>query len=242
MTSVTPTHPKTILVVDDTTNLRRMVADYLRADGYTVTTAATGLQALDACSDTPPDLVVLDIMMPEMDGYGFLKAFRRQSDAPVIMLTAKLEESDKVHGLDLGADDYVTKPFGMRELTARIRAVLRRADRHPRPDRIAVNGVVLDRDARSVAISDETVTLTPTEFALLSTLMTQPGRVFSRLELLTSVQGNDHEASERIIDAHVKNLRAKIEPDPKQPRYVESVYGAGYRFTEAQDDRPGRDD
>jgi DNA-binding response OmpR family regulator len=222
---------RTILVVDDVRNIREMVATYLQSEGFRVVTAADGRQALDVARREDPELVVLDIMMPEMDGYEFMRTFRRERDTPVILLTAKIDETDKVLGLDLGADDYVTKPFGMRELTARIRAVLRREARtgaHGRVLRAA--DVALDPSGRTVTVDARRVDLTPSEFALLAALMSSPGHVFSRLDLLEQIQGNVYEGYERTIDVHVRNLRSKIEPDPRHPRYVETVYGVGYRF------------
>jgi len=223
-----------VLVVDDSANIRAMVATYLEGEGYRVRAVASGRQALEAAHDEAPDLVILDLMMPEMDGYQFLRAFRRESGAPVIMLTAKLEEVDKVLGLELGADDYVTKPFGMRELVARVRAVLRRAERHLPTEAVLTAGdLTLDRSNHTLDVAGRRVDLTPSELRLLAKLMSAPGRVFSRLELLTEIQGSTYEGYERTIDVHVRNLRAKLEPDPRRPRYVETVYGAGYRLMAA---------
>jgi DNA-binding response OmpR family regulator len=220
-----------ILVVDDSANIRTMVAGYLESEGFEVATAADGRQALEEARALRPELVVLDIMMPAMGGYEFLRVFRQESDAPVVMLTAKIDEEDKVVGLELGADDYITKPFGMRELAARVRAVLRRAERQPRPPAVLVAGdLELDRGRHSVSVAGRAVELTRSELQLLAALMAQPGRVLSRLELLAEVQGNEHAASERTIDVHVRNLRTKIEPEPSRPRYIETVYGAGYRL------------
>jgi DNA-binding response OmpR family regulator len=177
-----------------------------------------------------PDLILLDIMMPEMDGYEFIPLYRREADTPIILLTAKLEETDKVLGLELGADDYITKPFGMRELLARIRAVLRRTGKDLTPSRVLQAGdITLDQDSRTVKIADRFVNLTPSEFDLLTVLMSAPGRAFTRQDLL-----NQHDGSawvERTVDVHVRNLRAKIEPEPANPRYVETVFGIGYRFS-----------
>jgi DNA-binding response OmpR family regulator len=222
-----------ILVVDDSANIRAMVAGYLTGEGYDVYTAADGRQALAAAAERPPDLVILDLMMPELDGYGFLTAFRQASDAPVLVLTARLEEGDKVAGLDLGADDYVTKPFGLAELAARVRALLRR--RAPvlvaEPEApLAVGEVQLDRAGRLATVAGQRVDLTPSEAGLLALLMASPGRVVSRLEILTALQGSPDAGYERTVDVHVRNLRQKIEPDPRRPRYVETVYGSGYRF------------
>jgi DNA-binding response OmpR family regulator len=222
---------KTILVVDDTASLRRMVQSYLTQEGFRVVTAADGHEALLVARQEQPDLIILDLMMPEMNGYDFIRAYNKDGRAPIIVLTAKLEENDKVLGLELGADDYVTKPFSPRELTARVRAVLRRASVDPaEPDLVRALDVTLDRNARIVTAGDRRVDLTPSEFDLLATLMVSPGRVFSRLELLDRLQGSAYEGYERTIDVHIRNLRSKLEPDPRKPRYIETVFGVGYRF------------
>ena len=222
---------KTILVVDDEKRLRDLLAAYLRQEGFRIVTAADGQEALYVARREKPDLVILDLMMPEMGGYEFLRAYRRERSTPVIILTAKLEESDKVLGLELGADDYVTKPFSMRELTARVRAVLRRVgDDASDSDVLRAADVVVDRSTRLVTVGGRRVDLTPSEFDLLTTLLASPGRVFTRLELLDRLQGSAVEGYERTIDVHIRNLRTKIEPDPGNPRYVETVYGVGYRF------------
>jgi DNA-binding response OmpR family regulator len=227
------TMPKTILVVDDKANIRNLVRDYLEAEGFRVVVAANGQMGLHVARQEKPDVILLDIMMPEMDGYEFLRTYRKESNAPIILLTAKLEESDKVIGLELGADDYVTKPFGMRELLARVRSVLRRAGQLPHPASVLrADGIVLDRDAHTVTVNSTEVHLTPSEFDLLSVLMDSPGRVFSRLDLLEALQGTTFEGVARTIDVHVRNLRAKIEPDPANPRYIQTVFGIGYRFVE----------
>lgn len=226
----------TILVVDDSGNVRRMVREYLEASGFRVITAENGEQALYAARHERPDLVLLDIMMPKMDGFAFMRAFRRESDAPVIMLTARLEESDKVVGLELGADDYVTKPFGMRELVARIRAALRRVRGiSPRRSVLQVGPVRLDQDAYQVSVNEKEIRLTPSEFILLQTLMSAPGRVFSRQELLDRLGDESRSGTPRSIDIHIRNLRTKIEPDPSRPRFIETVFGRGYRFCETDD-------
>ena len=222
---------QTILVVDDKANVRTLLREYLTEQGYRVVTAENGRVALFTARQENPDLILLDIMMPEMDGYTFMRTFRQEADAPIILLTAKLEETDKVLGLELGADDYVTKPFGMRELTARVRAVLRRTARSDAPaDLLQVADVVLDKNGRRVTVAGVDVQLTPSEFDLLAVLMTSPGRAFSRLELLENLQGIALEGAEKTINVHVRNLRTKIEPDPANPRYVETVFGVGYRF------------
>lgn len=222
----------TILVVDDKRELVELVSDYLSGEGYRVLMAYDGQEALFVAREERPDLIVLDLMMPKMGGYDFIKAYTREHDTPIIILTARLDESDKVLGLELGADDYVTKPFSMRELTARVRALLRRASKSPAPpDVLSAGGVVLDRGRRTVQIAEQAVEdLTPSEFSLLEALMSAPGRVYSRYDLLEHLQGDAYEGYERTIDVHIRNLRTKIEPDPRNPRYVETVYGVGYRF------------
>ena len=226
---------KTILVVDDKSSVRRLVEDYLSAQGFRVVTAANGRDALFVARQERPDLILLDIMMPEMDGYDFIRVFRRERDTPIILLTARLEESDKVVGLELGADDYVTKPFGMRELVARIRAVLRRAGQSALPAEVLrVADIVLDRSSHTVTVAGRPVDLTPTEFDLLAALMAEPRRVFSREQLLLHLQGPEGMGVIRTIDVHVRNLRTKIEADPGKPRYVETVFGIGYRFAAAK--------
>jgi DNA-binding response OmpR family regulator len=223
---------KTVLVVDDNERLRTLVKSYLTQEGYRVVTAADGREALFVARQEKPDLVILDIMMPKMDGYEFIRAHRKEKETPIIMLTAKLEESDTVLGLELGADDYISKPFSMRILAARVRAVLRRTGQNaPEPEILRAADITLDRGGRSVKVGDRFVDLTPTEFDLLATFMAAPGRVFTRLDLIDLVQGIAYEGYERTIDTHIANLRAKIESNPRSPRYVETIYGVGYRFT-----------
>ncbi len=223
--------PQTILVIDDEVKLREMVRLYLQREGYRVVEAANGSDALFVARYEKPDLVLLDLMMPQMGGYDFLRLFKQESDSPIIILTAKMEESDKVAGLELGADDYVTKPFGIQELIARVRAVLRRAGQPSNlPELLRVDDITLDRAGRSVNVDGNPVALTPSEFDLLETFMLSPGRAFSRLDLLESVSGDAYEGYERTIDVHIRNLRTKIEPVPSRPRYIQTVYGMGYRF------------
>ena len=222
---------KTILVVDDTASLRRMVQSYLTQEGFQVVTAADGHEALLVARQERPDLIILDLMMPNMGGYDFIHAYTKEGQVPIIVLTAKLEENDKVLGLELGADDFVTKPFSPRELTARVRAVLRRVSQTPNEqDLLRVADICLDRNGRIVTVGDRRVDLTPSEFDLLATFMAAPGRAFTRLELLDRLQGTAYEGYERTIDVHIRNLRAKVEADPRHPRYVETVFGIGYRF------------
>lgn len=224
---------KTILIVDDNPSVRTLVREYLSEQGFRVVTADNGQNALYTARSEKPDLILLDVMMPEMDGYQFISAYRKENDIPIILLTAKLEETDKVLGLELGADDYVTKPFGMRELLARIRAVLRRVGSDSRPSAtLKVADVSLDRDTHNVRVDGKSVNLTPSEFDLLAALMESPGRVYSRSDLLIKLQGTSFEGVERTIDVHVRNLRTKLEPDPANPRYIETVFGVGYKFRE----------
>lgn len=223
---------QTVLIVDDSESLRVMVKTYLSEEGFRVVTAANGREALFVARSEKPDLIILDLMMPELGGYDFLRIYSREAETPVIMLTARLDENDKVLGLELGADDYVTKPFSPRELTARVRAVLRRAGRGPaEPEMLRAAGIELERETRLVRVAGQLVDLTSFEFDLLASLMAAPGRVFSRLDLLRQLQGTGYEGYERNIDVHIRHLRQKIEADPANPHYIETVYGAGYRFT-----------
>ncbi|MCB0100464.1 MAG: response regulator transcription factor [Anaerolineales bacterium] len=223
--------PQTVLIVDDEKRMVSLLKSYLEQEGYRVAAAHNGQEALEAARREKPDLVVLDIMMPEMNGYEFMRAHRKESDTPIIMLTAKVEDEDKIIGLELGADDYVTKPFKPRELMARIRNVLRRAGKNEAQGQtLKALDIILNRETREVNIGRRTVDLTPSEFDLLAALMTSPGKVFSRLDLLDVIQGVRYEGYERTIDTHVKNLRSKVEEDPKNPSYIETVYGIGYRL------------
>jgi DNA-binding response OmpR family regulator len=226
---------ETILVVDDEPKIVKTVRAYLENAGFRVVTAADGQMALTVFRHEKPALVVLDLGLPGVDGLDVARTLRRDGDVPIIMLTARVDEADKLIGLELGADDYVTKPFSPRELVARVRAVLRRvgAEREPAPAPIIAGKVRIDLERRQVSVGGEAVDLTPTEFDLLTVLARHPGRVFTRLELLDRVQGYAFEGYERTVDAHIKNLRHKIEPDPKEPRYVLTIYGVGYRFTES---------
>ncbi len=222
---------KTVMVVDDEKRLVSLVESYLVQEGFRVVTAFNGREALAVAHRENPDLIILDIMMPVLDGYEFLEAYRKDHKTPVILLTARVEEEDHIIGLDLGADDYVTKPFRPRELMARVRSVLRRVGQLEPPAKVLkVSDITLDRDSRSVKVNQRYVDLTPSEFDLLAALMSTPGRVYSRLDLLDIIQGIRYEGYQRTIDLHIKNLRAKIESDPRSPRYIETVYGAGYRF------------
>jgi DNA-binding response OmpR family regulator len=222
---------QTILVVDDEPEIVKLVRAYLEGAGYRVVTAKDGREALLVTRHEKPDLIVLDLNMPGMDGLEFTRRLRQERNTPVIMLTARVEETDRIIGLEMGADDYVTKPFSPREIVARARAVLRRVQPQPETTRVLrVGELVLDQDEHSVTVAGQMVDLTPTEFELLAILMTNPGRAFSRMELLERSQGEAFAAYERTIDAHIKNLRAKIEPDSSTPRYILTVFGVGYKF------------
>lgn len=223
--------PKKILVADDKANVRNLVREYLETEGFRVITASNGREALYTARAEKPDLILLDIMMPEMSGYDFIKMYRKEREIPIILLTAKLEETDKVLGLELGADDYVTKPFGMKELVARIHAVLRRVERSGmEADVLTIGDICLDRGSHNVIAHGKSISLTPSEFNLLDVLMSAPGRAFSRSELLLKLQGTTFENVERTIDVHVRNLRSKIEKNSSNPEYIETVFGVGYRF------------
>ncbi len=222
---------KKILVVDDEERMRSLLNAYLSHEGFTVLAAVDGHDALHQMRRETPDLIVLDLMMPGMDGYEFMRRMRAERDIPVIMLTAKVDEADSILGLELGADDYITKPFSPRVLVARIRAVLRRVGLSvPRGELIQAADIRLDRGTRQVLVGQRDVRLTPSEFDLLAAMMEAPGRVYSRAELLERVQGVAYEGYERTIDVHIRNLRSKIEPESNGPRYIETVYGVGYRF------------
>jgi DNA-binding response OmpR family regulator len=221
-----------ILVVDDEKRLVSLIEAYLAQAGFRVLTASNGQEALLLAREEQPDLILLDIMMPEMDGYEFMRIHHRDQYTPVIFITAKVDEDDKVLGLELGADDYITKPFRPRELLARVRAVLRRAgETEPKAKILRRADITLDLGGHTVQLGEKYIDLTPSEFDILATLMTSPGRVYSRLDLLDRIQGTRYEGYERTIDVHIKNLRAKIEETPRSPRYIETVYGVGYRFT-----------
>ena len=224
----------TILVVDDEPRIVQIVRDYLQHGGFAVLVASDGPTALRTARTGRPDLVVLDLGLPGQDGLDVARALRRDGDVPIIMLTARSEESDKLVGLELGADDYLTKPFSPKELVARVRTVLRRAEGSKRQSELIRVGtdVSLDVPRMEARFGGRRVDLTKTEFQLLAALAREPGRVFTRAQLLDTVRGVAFEAYERAIDAHVKNIRRKIEPDPRSPRYVLTVFGVGYRFAE----------
>lgn len=223
--------PKKILVVDDKANIRQLLRDYLTEDGFEVAIATNGREALYAARHETPDVILLDLMMPEMDGYEFLRHYRRERSVPVIILTARDAESDTVLGLELGADDYVIKPFRMRELAARVRAVLRRADPpDPALKPLHVGDLVLDEGTHSLLVRGQPVQVTPTEFNLLKLLMRAPGQVFTRQQLADRLAADGYGGLERTLNVHIRNLRAKIEADPDRPQYIETVFGVGYRL------------
>ena len=224
---------RTVLVVDDEPKIVQLARDYLEHAGFAVVTAGDGRSALAAIRTRRPDLVVLDLALPELDGLDVTRAIRSDSNLPIVMLTARDDELDKLLGLELGADDYITKPFSPRELVARVRAVLRRSDRAREPsDVIRASGVTLDVARMRVEVDGRPIELTPTEFQILATLAREPGRIFTRSQLLDAVHGVAFESYERAIDTHVKNIRRKLEPDPREPRHVLTVYGVGYRFSD----------
>lgn len=224
---------QTILVVDDEAKIVTLLRAYLEEAGYRVVTAGDGRQALFTARHEKPDLIILDLMMPEMDGMEFTRRFRRESNTPIIMLTARVEDVDKIVGLEMGADDYVVKPFSPREVVARVRAVLRRGSSVEEPvELLRAGDLVLDREAHDVKLAGNPVELTPTEFGLLAALMERPGRAMSRLELLDEAQGDAYEGYERTVDVHIKNIRRKIEVDPANPQYILTVFGVGYKFSE----------
>jgi DNA-binding response OmpR family regulator len=221
-----------ILIVDDEPKIVRLVADYLAAAGFSVLTARSGDEALMRVRTETPDLVVLDLGLPGLDGLDVTRAIRRSGELPIIMLTARDDETDRIIGLELGADDYVTKPFSPRELVARVRAVLRRHAGSTESEILRAGDLALDVPRMRVTRGDDLVELTATEFALLAAMARQPGRVFTRSQLLDAIHGVAFEAYERAIDAHVKNIRRKLEPQPRAPRYLLTVYGVGYRLAD----------
>jgi DNA-binding response OmpR family regulator len=226
---------KTILIVDDEPKITALVGDYLSRAGFAVVAAHNGADALSAARGKKPDLILLDLGLPDMDGLDLARTLRGESGVPILMLTARDSETDKIVGLELGADDYITKPFSPRELVARVRAVLRRMEElagQSATDRIEVGDLSIDLARRRVRVQDREVDLTSTEFDLLVTLARQPGRVFTRAQLLDSIHGVSFESYERAIDSHIKNVRRKIEPDPRQPRILLMVYGVGYKIAE----------
>ena len=222
---------KLVLIVDDKFSVTRMISEYLESKGFKILVANNGVQALTEARIHHPDLILLDIMMPHMDGYEFIKIFRSESSTPIILITAKIEETDKVIGLELGADDYITKPFSLAELVARIHAVLRRTEPTLNPNQIIeVQGLLVFPDRYEVRKDGKIIELTPTEFELLLALAEQPGRVFTREQLLKEIQGEAYESLEKTINVHIRNLRVKIEDNPSDPFFIQTVFGVGYRF------------
>jgi DNA-binding response OmpR family regulator len=226
---------RTILVVDDEPQIVQLVRDYLERAGFEVLVARDGPSALESAARHHPDLVVLDLGLPGLDGLDVTRRLRATSAIPIVMLTARSDETDTLIGLELGADDYVTKPFSPRELVARVRAVLRRAEAAAQPsERVVAGDVELDLPRMRVTAAGRRIELTPTEFGILAVLARSPGRIFTRAQLLDAVHGVTFESYERAIDAHVKNIRRKLEADPRAPRYVQTVFGVGYRFAEPE--------
>ena len=224
---------KTVLVVDDELKITRLLRDYLQQAGFRVLIAADGPSALATARAEHPDMIVLDLGLPGLDGLDVTRALRRSSDVPIIMLTARAEEADRIVGLELGADDYLVKPFSPKELVARVRAVLRRVDASVEaPDLVRAGDLEIDTAKRTVTLADRGVDLTPTEFQLLLHLARSPGRVYTRAQLLDALHGVAFESYERAIDAHMKNLRRKLEPDPANPRLLLTVYGVGYKYAD----------
>ena len=222
----------TILIIEDEPELVKVLRSYLEKAGFDTLTAYRGDSGLSTWEHKRPDLVILDLNLPGMDGLDVAREIRRKSNVPILMLTARVDEPDQLLGLELGADDYVTKPFSPRLIVARVRALLRRTQAGATaPEILRVADLEIDLNAYQVSRSGRAVELTPTEFSLLQTLAAQPGRAFTREQLIVTTQGNYYEGYERTIDAHIKNLRAKIEQDPKKPKYIETVFGVGYRFT-----------
>ena len=225
-----------ILVIEDDPGIARIVSLYLERDGHRVTAIGDGRAGLRAARESTPDLIVLDLMLPRLDGMEVCRTLRAESDVPIIMATARVDEEDRLAGLDSGADDYILKPFSPRELAARVRAVLRRTARQTAaagPSLIECDGLTIDRKARTVQMGDAQPALTPTEFRLLVLLATEPGRVFTRDQIIDGVFGYDFDGFDRTVDVHIANLRRKIEPDARKPRYVHTVHGVGYRFGDA---------
>jgi DNA-binding response OmpR family regulator len=224
-----------ILVVEDDQKIASSIKLYLEHAGFEATTAGDGRRSLELARERAPSLVILDLMLPGMEGFEVCRALRSESRVPIIMLTARSSEHDKLRGLDLGADDYITKPFSLRELVARVRAVLRRATHDTIRPEIQIDGLTIDLEKREIMVRGNAVSLTPTEFKLLEALAASPGRVFTRQQLLESALGWDSEALDRTVDAHVMNLRKKIDLDRDRPSYITTVFGVGYRFREGDD-------
>lgn len=228
---------RTILVVEDEPKIAALVRDYLSASGYGVVLAGDGEAALHQVRAVKPDLIILDLGLPKRDGLDVIRDVRKFSEVPIVVLTARGEESDRIVGLEMGTDDYVVKPFSPKELVARVRAILRRSDRAAGPSEVIRAGdVEIDMPRLRATVAGRAVDLTATELQLLAHLAREPGRVFTRGQLLDAIHGVAFESYERAIDAHIKNIRKKIEPDPGHPRYILAVYGVGYRFTDQFED------
>lgn len=222
-----------ILVVDDELEIVKVVRAYLEQSGFRVITASDGQQALAAFRREQPDLIVLDLSLPQLDGLDVCRTIRRESSVPVIMLTARVDETDRLIGLEIGADDYITKPFSPREVVARVRAVLRRSATPPeQPSLISIGGLSIDPLKHEVQLRNQAIDLTPSEFNILWAMASQPGRAFSRMDLLDAAQGEAYEGYERSIDVHIKNLRQKLGDEPRDPTYILTVYGVGYKFND----------
>jgi DNA-binding response OmpR family regulator len=224
--------PRKILIIEDEKQIIEICRDYLKADGFEVISALDGPTGLELFREAQPSLVVLDLMLPGLDGFEICRIIRHESSIPVIILTARHTESDKLHGLENGADDYMTKPFSPRELMARIRTVLRRTGLEALQNRQSSKGICLDRDHFRVVLPSGDVSLTPTEFDILATLFSQPGQIFSRAQLLRAARGITFESYERAIDSHIRNLRRKIDKDDETSRHIVTVHGFGYKFVE----------
>ncbi len=227
---------KKVLVVDDDVKTVELVKLYLNRDGYRVITAYDGNEAMQMAREAHPDLIVLDLMLPGINGLEICRILRSESDVPIIMLTAMTTDQDRLTGLDLGADDYVTKPFSPRELAARVRAVLRRLPGERGPEKIVHGALTVDYLKHEAFLNGKPLNLTPVEFKLLGTLIKEPGRVFSRAQIIEKALGYDFDGFDRTIDVHILKLRRKLEPDPRHPQYIKTVYGTGYKLLEATGD------
>jgi two-component system alkaline phosphatase synthesis response regulator PhoP len=226
---------QTILVVDDEFEIVKVVRAYLEQNGFRVLTASDGQQALAIFRHDHPDLIILDLNLPSLDGLDVCRSIRRDSNVPIIMLTARVEETDRLIGLEIGADDYMLKPFSPREVVARVRAVLRRSSAAPEPpNTLSIGELKIDLNKHEVQLQDRLIDLTPSEFNILHALAAQPGRVFSRMDLLDAAQGEAYEGYERTIDVHIKNLRQKLGDESRDPKYVLTVYGIGYKFSDRE--------
>jgi two-component system alkaline phosphatase synthesis response regulator PhoP len=227
---------KKIFIVDDEPQIVKVLKAYLEKAGFQVVTASDGKIALATFQREKPDFLILDLNLPGMDGLDICKAIRRDSTVPILMLTARVEETDRLIGLELGADDYVIKPFSPREVVARVKTIFRRTTAEPsKPEIIQVGQIMIDQEQHSVSLAGRAIDLTPTEFEILVTLAKQPKRVFSRLQIMEQAQGDAFEGYERTIDAHIKNIRLKLEPNPKKPVYIQTVFGLGYKLEAGSD-------